>query len=376
MDLEGIYRQHLDYLRRWGIQAALAAYSYADVRRLDDTMPTVAGIFQVAYGQAVIAALTATDEYVGLTAAWHGIEDYRANWFLGRPDAMTTLPSGQPVAEWMAYAAAGVKALIGQGMDPADALGVSQARAVEVAATAPLQKARSTTWNRFVADALVAERDMDPRALRPWTDEVEVYANAWDGRRRREYPGRLARWQRVPSPGACGFCLMLATRSNYTSADAAMYAGGAEGRENAMSKRRGGGFRRSGVSRRIGGSMESGERYHRHCRCTVRQVPMGAPAAIAPEDLERLMTPDADGNLPVMWRGRPTRDGTRREYFASAFTWDTEAVGIPMPERAPWARDWSAAPRASRRRRNPQATTDDPLAEVAGIGRPLRATTN
>lgn len=366
MDLEGIYRAYLEYVRRWGIQAALAAYAYADVRRLDDTMPTVAGVFQIAYGQAVIAALDATDEYMGLAAAWNGA-DYRANWYLGRPDVMTTLPSGQPVAEWMAYAAAGIKALIGQGMDPAEALAVSQARAVEVAASAPLQKARSTTWNRFLADALVSQRDVHPRRLSPWTDEVEVYANLWDGRTRREYPGTWQRWQRVPSPGACGFCLMLATRSNYTSADAAMYAGGAEGRENAMSHRRDGKFRRSGVSRRLGGSMESGERYHRHCRCTVRQVAVGTPAAIAPEDLERLMTPDADGNLPVMWRGRPRRDGTRQEFRADQFEWDTEAVGIPMPQRAPWARDFASAPRSVR----PRRPSSGELIDRPGTGTPL-----
>jgi hypothetical protein len=202
----------------------------------------------------------------------------------------------------------------------------------------PIQQARATVFNRFVADALVAERDVPPAQLKPWTDEVEIYANLWDGRRRREYPGSWQRFQRVPSPGACSFCLMLATRSDYTSADAAMYAGGAEGRENAMSRRAGGGFRRSGVSRRTGGVMESGERYHKSCRCTVRAVAKGAPAAISPADLDVLMTPDADGNLPVLW-GSTTAADVR---------WDTEAVGIPMPERAPWARDWTSAPRFTR----------------------------
>lgn len=338
-DLQRIWRDHLEQLRRWSILATFGAYRDVNPDDLDASFQRVSARMQAVYGIAVINALDSTDEYMYLLALLNERE-YVANWRNGRPQAPLELFGGTPFAQWMANAPAGVKALIAGGVPVDKAIETSQARAAQQAASSPLQLARSTTWNRFVVDSLIGQRDISPTDLRPWTDEVEQYANLWDGQRVREYPGTYERWQRVPSPGACGFCLMLATRTNYTSADAAMYAGGAEGtvRTQLRSPTRVG---RAGVSRRRTSGMESGERYHRSCRCTVRMVTMGAPAAISQQDYERLTTRDADGNLPTFGVGR-------YRYTADMFDFEVVA-GVPMPPTAPWKDAYKPPPRQTRR---------------------------
>lgn len=345
-DLQRIWRDHLEQLRRWGILAVLAQYRTVNPDSLDDSLQRITGALTRIYGAAVINALDSTDEYMYLLALLHN-EQYVADWRNGRPQAPTQLFGGTPFVQWMNYAAPGIKKLIAGGVPATEAIATSEARTAQQVASAPLQYARSTSWNRFVVDAAIGELDVAPSALQPWTDEVEQYANLWDGQRVREYPGTWERWQRVPSPGACSFCLMLATRTNYTSADAAMYAGGSEGTVRRQ-YRRGRDNMLAGVSRRRTSGMESGERYHRSCRCTVRMVPMGAPAAISQQDYDRLTTRDADGNLPTFGTGR-------YRYTVDQFDFDPTAVGTPMPPTAPWKDAWKPPPR---RRQDRQAYSE------------------
>ena len=339
-DLDAVLRDHLTDLRRWGIASTLLAYELADTEDIDRSMAFVATVMAGVYGAGMINALSTTDEYMGLKAALSG-DEYTADWRRGRPNAPRELFGGTPFANWMGLAAAGIKRLIGDGISPAEAVEMSRARAAAQVGSQPLQAARSTTFNRFVVDSVLIEMpDVPLDNLRPWVDEVEQYANLWDGQRRREYPGTFERWQRVPSPGACSFCLMLATRSNYTSKDAAMYAGGSEGAERA---RRGPTQRRSGVIRRQTSGMESGDRYHRSCRCTVRMVTVGAAAPISQEDYDRLTTRDDNGDLPTFGIGK-------YQYTVNDFDFEVVGaeVGIPMPPVAPWKGAWSSAPRGVR----------------------------
>jgi hypothetical protein len=342
-DLQRVYTAHLERVRRWGILAVLAGYGpQPSSPDIDEALRAVSPRVQAAYGAAMVNALDTTDEWMALAAALHGL-DYLADWRKGRPLAPLQLFGGRPLAQWQALAAGGIKALIGQGMPAEQAWQTSRARAAQQVASGPLQAARSTTWNRFLTDAVIGAGDTVPGS--PWVAEVEQYANLWDGQRAREYPGTWQRWQRVPSPGACGFCLMLATRSDYTSADAAMYAGGAEGTERRVFRR--GRDMRGGVFRRTTSGMPSGERYHKSCRCTVRMVPKGSPAAISQEDYDRLTTRDADGNLPVFYhRDVVYKSGRTGRYNYTAADFDFEvAAGVPMPPTAPWKDAWQAPPK-------------------------------
>ena len=343
-DLDRVYEAHLELLRRWGIAAVAALYRRISTDGWDADLKAAGPAAALVYGSAAAQALTVTDEYMALAAAAAGSE-YVADWRLGRPDAPKVLPSGQLFAQWMSYAPAGVQHLIDEGAEVTEALATSQARTSQAVATVATGQARTTTWNRFVVDALITRDDVAPDRLAPWTDEVEQYANLWDGRRRREYQGPWSRWQRVPSPGACDFCLMLATRTNYTSADAAMYAGGGEGQVQ-RTQRGGGRVARmglSGVQRRRSSKMQSGDRYHPNCRCTVRMTTVGGQAAISQADYDRLSERGPDGQIGAI---RVKNWGTTMT--AGRYEWDTEAVGIPMPPRAPWADAWARAPRSRR----------------------------
>ncbi|VEG28037.1 VG15 protein [Actinomyces howellii] len=77
-------------------------------------------------------------------------------------------------------------------------------------------------------------------------------------------------WCRVPRPGCCAFCLMLASRGAvYTSRDAALTVGG---------------------GRRKRGRRASGSRYHDNCGCMVQEVlpEHGVPPIVA--GMERLLS--------------------------------------------------------------------------------------
>jgi len=89
-------------------------------------------------------------------------------------------------------------------------------------------------------------------------------------------------YQRVPSPGCCAFCGMLASRgAAYTSAEA---AGRVVGRGVPVEKTRGRrGGRGGGIRAR--GSRRLGEDFHDHCRCSA--VPVHAGNSVE-------MQPDAD----------------------------------------------------------------------------------
>lgn len=78
-------------------------------------------------------------------------------------------------------------------------------------------------------------------------------------------------YQRVPQPGCCAFCGMLASRgASYSSRESAM---GVVGRGVPVDKTRG---KRGGQGKGIGarGSRKLGEKFHDHCKC--RAVPVTA----------------------------------------------------------------------------------------------------
>jgi hypothetical protein len=77
-------------------------------------------------------------------------------------------------------------------------------------------------------------------------------------------------FQRVPKPGCCGFCGMLASRgAAYTSKEAAE---GVVGRGVPVGSGRGKGIKGRGGGIKARGSREIGQTFHDHCKC--RAVPV------------------------------------------------------------------------------------------------------
>jgi len=81
------------------------------------------------------------------------------------------------------------------------------------------------------------------------------------------------RFQRVPKPGCCGFCGMLASRGAAYSSEAA--ASGVVGRGVPVGKGRGKGSKGRGRGIKARGSREVGQSFHDHCKCRAVQVYAG-----------------------------------------------------------------------------------------------------
>jgi hypothetical protein len=134
---------------------------------------------------------------------------------------------------------------------------------------------------------------------------------------------------------------MLATRSDYTSAEAAIYAGGGEGQERRTTKDTGvkNVLRASGVQRRRSSRMESGARFHKACRCTVAmssQSDNGESIVLPDEEIRRLTTRGPDGKLPEF-------NGYTVEEFDVIRAEDSPT--FTLPKSAPWADSFRSAPR-------------------------------
>ena len=331
---ERVLLAYQDRLRTWGLLATQRAWARMDLERIAATFPAVARQAEAVYAVATAEALTAADEYMTVKAAASGL-DYVASWTLAdRKTAPLELPSGSPYRSWIAGAQWRMLSDISAGMAAEEASALSLARTINEVGTTVYQRPRETTWNRFLVDSLEAAGDVIPPDLQTFYDEVETYANSWDGVARRKYAGTFERWRRVPSPGACDWCLMLATRSDYTSKEAAMYAGGGEGQVR-RTTRRNKTNRLAGVQRRRSSKQESGERYHRACRCTVAMATAnenGRGIFLPPEEIERLTTRDAKGNLPQF-----------KGYTIASFDILDDSPGMKMPERARWADAWKIA---------------------------------
>lgn len=84
-------------------------------------------------------------------------------------------------------------------------------------------------------------------------------------------------FQRVPKPGCCGFCGMLASRGAAYSSSAS--AGGVVGRGVPVEKTRG---KRGGQGRGIKsrGSRAAGQPFHDHCKCRAVQVYADSPVEL------------------------------------------------------------------------------------------------
>lgn len=77
-------------------------------------------------------------------------------------------------------------------------------------------------------------------------------------------------FQRVPKPGCCGFCGMLASRGASYASEAS--ATGVVGRGVPVGKGRGKGIKGRGGGIKPRGSREIGEKFHDHCKCKTVQV--------------------------------------------------------------------------------------------------------
>lgn len=292
-ELDAALALYADELRAFGLLALAALYAQVSVDDIDGTLGPASVAAAALYEAMAAAALSACDEYMALKGAVAGV-DLVFDWRRGDPTAPSQLPSGMDVRYFMSRAPAGVKALVAKGMPAADAVATSEGRAARAVGSVAHQEVRDTLARRASGiDGAAMPQDAVDRFVR----EAERYANesyaAGAGERRTR-----VRYRRVPSPGACSFCLTLASRGGvYWS-------------------------KRSATSRR------DGQLYHYMCRCRAVLDVEGMPdIVLSREDFRRLTTRDADGNLPVFGIGR-------NRYTVEDFTYGVDRA-VPKPS-------WSA----------------------------------
>lgn len=279
-----------DENRAWGLYQLNLLYARIDERNIDRSFALILPLLLGLYGAMVIRTLDTVDEYWHLKARLGGYY-LQFDWRNSRSQLPTRLPSGVPIEGYMRRAPLGIKRLIGDGVDVERAVEVSKARSAQVYRTITHQLVRDS--NGFRSDLLNVthaavrrpnlpplSRDtvapLIPETFAPWLDELEFLANerlapeavpdlmVQDVRDYRETP--KSRWRRVPSAGACGYCLALASRGSvYYSKSKARAAD------------------------------------HANCRCEV-VVNMGLPRLVISEDDYRKFTErNPDGSLKS-WR--------------------------------------------------------------------------
>lgn len=241
---------YLDDLHAWVMQHFSVLWDRIDPDDFEGSYSQVYRGFRELHYRSVAAALYASDDYVLAQAAgagWWVSPDWREaeDWW-ARP---SQLRNKTVSAEQMLRIVPSVmKAQVGAGLGPVKAMKVGQARVARILGTEPSAVSRNYT-REFVA------REGGPEVRRLSSADYQVRRNRVSGPKRQpvqsslELPqvGRGGRdapfrfWRRVPRPGACDFCLMLATRG-------AVYSS----REVALGR--------------------DGRKYHDFCRCRVQLV--------------------------------------------------------------------------------------------------------
>ena len=269
--LDEAFWVYLDRLHAWQMQRFLSLWRTVSARDFAGSYQDVYASIVSLHGRGVAAALFASDDYVLMKAAaegWWVNSDWRdaKAWYL-RPGQ---LRGGEDAADILARVPYAMKWGVKEGLTPERALALGQARVSRVLGTEAHAVARNYT-NEFVSQV----HGPEPRALsaRERAERLERFTSR-DG----DLPtygeevdsSTFKQWRRVPRPGACDFCLMLATRG-------AVYA-----------------------TRRSALRGADGRKYHQFCRCRAQLVVetrLADEVAVGPEDAGRTVKYKARSGL-------------------------------------------------------------------------------
>jgi hypothetical protein len=228
------YYAYLEELHQWAMGQYVRFWKFFDPERIG-SLQRVAPALLLIHETAVRAALYASDDYATLKAAESGTlitpPDWQKNpnW----KDRPSRVASGATMEDVLNSVRSGFLWQMKQGDGVEHAAQLAQGRSVRPIGSEPAQVMRNYTWDLV----------LDPQAM--------------------EDDGVFRQWRRVPRPGACDFCLMLATRgAAYRTRESALFT-------------------------------EDGRRYHDFCRCTAQLVTSAynrADVAIASQDAKRTIT--------------------------------------------------------------------------------------
>lgn len=287
---------YLDKLHSWSMQHFEALWARIDLDRIDASYRRVFQSFVDLHYRSTAAALFAVDDYVlfqSTMPGWWTEPDWRdADRWWRRPYYLRN--GDQLAADALARVPYAMKWMIGNGQGPKAADDVGRARVARVLGTDPAAAARNYS-SEFVSEvggpevrsdlsrsqaARRAARIGGPGGQIPVPDDLSLP-------RVGSSEGVFQQWRRVPRPGACDFCIMLATRGAvYSSRKASLF-------------------------------RYDGRRYHDLCRCRSQLVTvkwLSSEVVISPGDARRVVRYKASS-------------GTTYEYDLSQFN-----VVPPLPQ--------------------------------------------
>lgn len=261
---------YLDDLHAWTMREFNRFWAHVDLRDFAGSYSEVYQAFVTIHDRSTAAALFAVDDYVAMKAAgkhlWV-VPDWRdAEAWYERP---FYLKSGYTSRSTFAQVPIVMKWLVEEGQAAEAALNMGMARVARELASEPAGVARN-----YMRDFVAEPHGPAPRALTApeRAARVERFTPP-DGLARGDLPvlgdeigdGTFNQWRRVPLPGACDFCLMLATRG-------AVYS-----------------------TRRVALYATDGRRYHSFCRCRAQLV-------VVAEYQDKVAIDSADANRTVKFR--------------------------------------------------------------------------
>ena len=258
------YVRDIEYLRNTGIMAYTQMLAGVDYRDLAEGWDTKTGpLLTRLIDSQQFASRTATMTYLTAVGVGVGLGPGTALAPSASSNRNGRLPSGMFTGSLVSAIPLTVAHRIENGLTAPEAWNKSINYVARAVREAPYSESRLTTTDvlkegnlNWEFDDVIADSDLDftveTEARRIRRNATAKSAAAQNKVGQEMFPARwLARYSRVPSPGACSFCLMLATKGPVYYADSFSGRGASSSRLNA----------------------KGDARVHANCRCKLAAEP-------------------------------------------------------------------------------------------------------
>ena len=240
------YMRDIEYLRNTGIMAYTQMLAGVDYRDLAEGWDTKTGpLLTRLIDSQQFASRTATMTYLTAVGVGVGLGPGTALAPSASSNRNGRLPSGMFTGSLVSAIPLTVAHRVENGLTAPEAWNKSINYVARAVREAPYSESRLTTTDvlkegnlNWEFDDVIADSDLDftveTEARRIRRNATAKSAAAQNKVGQEMFPARwLARYSRVPSPGACSFCLMLATKGPVYYADSFSGRGASSSRLNA-----------------------------------------------------------------------------------------------------------------------------------------------
>ena len=240
------YMRDIEYLRNTGIMAYTQMLAGVDYRDLAEGWDTKTGpLLTRLIDSQQFASRTATMTYLTAVGVGVGLGPGTALAPSASSNRNGRLPSGMFTSSLVSAIPLTVAHRVENGLTAPEAWNKSINYVARAVREAPYSESRLTTTDvlkegnlNWEFDDVIADSDLDftveTEARRIRRNATAKSAAAQNKVGQEMFPARwLARYSRVPSPGACSFCLMLATKGPVYYADSFSGRGASSSRLNA-----------------------------------------------------------------------------------------------------------------------------------------------